>query len=84
MRATCVPKKDWIGQSDPYLKLWVRNRIQRRTHTVMNNANPEWGEEFEFLVHTRQHQVGEGWLLQPGVRACLLQPTRSGGRSSSS
>ena len=36
---------------------------------LLATANPEWGEEFEFLVHTCQHQVGEGWLLQPGVRA---------------
>ncbi|KAJ1979531.1 Tricalbin-2, partial [Dimargaris verticillata] len=40
-----------IGESDPYVKVLIHNRLQGRTRVIDNNLNPSWNETFVIPVH---------------------------------
>ncbi|KAH6780209.1 Calcium-dependent lipid-binding family protein [Perilla frutescens var. hirtella] len=58
VRAMNLQKKDFLGSSDPYVKLQLHDdRIQSKQTTVKrNNLNPEWNEEFTLVVKDPQVQ----------------------------
>ena len=55
---------DWIGRSDPYLKIdLVANNDDNevidsvRTETKKRTLNPDWDEEFVFRVKPAEHKL---------------------------
>lgn len=61
LRAQKLRKMDLMGKSDPYVKLKLTDdRLPSKKTTVKkNNLNPEWGEEFKFVVTDPETQVLE-------------------------
>ncbi|KAK9843817.1 hypothetical protein WJX81_007480 [Elliptochloris bilobata] len=51
IEATHVPNMDIFSKTDPFVKLYVRKRNQRRSRTVPNSLHPKWEEDFMILVH---------------------------------
>ncbi|KMZ64122.1 putative Calcium lipid binding protein [Zostera marina] len=58
VKATKLKKKDLLGKSDPYLKLRLtEDRLPHKKTTVKkNDLNPEWNEEFRFIVKDVESQ----------------------------
>ncbi|XP_010253732.1 PREDICTED: synaptotagmin-3 [Nelumbo nucifera] len=58
-RALNLLKMDLLGTSDPYVKLRLSGeRLPAKKTTVkMKNLNPEWNEEFKFIVKDPESQV---------------------------
>ncbi|KAK9812293.1 hypothetical protein WJX73_010507 [Symbiochloris irregularis] len=56
IEAKHVPWLDWWSRPDCYVRLAVRDKHYRRTHTINNKLHPRWQERFEMLVHHPQHQ----------------------------
>lgn len=44
--------RDFLGRSDPYVKLSLSGERlpAKRTSIKMNNLNPEWNEDFKLIV----------------------------------
>lgn len=61
VRATKLKKKDLLGASDPYVKLRLKDdKLPSKKTTVKHkNLNPEWNEEFTFVVKDPETQVLE-------------------------
>ncbi|KAK6118827.1 hypothetical protein DH2020_047440 [Rehmannia glutinosa] len=61
VRAMKLKKKDLLGASDPYVKLRLtEDKLPSKKTTVKHkNLNPEWNEEFTFVVKDPQSQVLE-------------------------
>ncbi|KAF3335620.1 synaptotagmin-3-like protein [Carex littledalei] len=61
VRAMDLLKMDLIGKSDPYVKLKLSGERlpSKRTSIKMCNLNPEWNENFKFVVKDPQTQVLE-------------------------
>ncbi|KAL1208222.1 Synaptotagmin-1 [Cardamine amara subsp. amara] len=61
VRAVELRKKDLMGGADPYVKIKLsEDKIPSKKTTVKHkNLNPEWNEEFKFLVRDPQTQVLE-------------------------
>ncbi|XP_073279756.1 synaptotagmin-2-like [Primulina huaijiensis] len=59
LRAIKLKKKDLLGASDPYVKLkLVDDKLPSKITTVKHkNLNPEWNEEFTFVVKDPEAQV---------------------------
>ena len=59
LRAMKLKKKDLLGASDPYVKLKLsEDKLPAKKTTVkQKNLNPEWNEEFNFVVKDPQSQV---------------------------
>lgn len=59
VRAMKLRKTDIIGSSDPYVKLKLTDdKISRKKTTIKRkNLNPEWDEDFSFVVKEPQTQV---------------------------
>ncbi|KAL3139207.1 hypothetical protein ABBQ32_005978 [Trebouxia sp. C0010 RCD-2024] len=51
-----VPKMDWFNGSDPYVRLFVRDKRKLKTQVKPNTTKPVWNEEFQLLVHEPEHQ----------------------------
>ena len=53
LSAANVPQTDLIGYTDPYIKLYVSDKMKVSTTVKANSKNPQWGrgEQFELLVH---------------------------------
>ncbi|KAJ4785485.1 Calcium-dependent lipid-binding (CaLB domain) family protein [Rhynchospora pubera] len=61
VRAMNLLKMDLLGKSDPYVKLKLSGERLRskRTSIKMCNLNPEWNENFKFVVKDPKTQVLE-------------------------
>ncbi|KAI3464815.1 hypothetical protein Pfo_021478 [Paulownia fortunei] len=61
VRAMKLKKKDLLGASDPYVKLKLtEDKLPSKKTTVKHkNLNPEWNEEFTFVVKDPEAQVLE-------------------------
>lgn len=61
VRAMKLKKKDLLGASDPYVKLKLsEEKLPSKKTTVKHkNLNPEWNEEFNFIVKDPEAQVLE-------------------------
>ncbi|PIN12477.1 hypothetical protein CDL12_14902 [Handroanthus impetiginosus] len=59
LRAMKLKKKDLLGASDPYVKLKLMDdKLPYKKTTVKHkNLNPEWNEEFSFVVTDPESQV---------------------------
>ncbi|CAA0841136.1 Synaptotagmin-2 [Striga hermonthica] len=59
IRAIKLKKKDLLGASDPYVKLKLSDdKLPSKKTTVKHkNLNPEWNEEFTFVVKDPETQV---------------------------
>ncbi|XP_015877200.3 synaptotagmin-3 isoform X1 [Ziziphus jujuba] len=61
VRALKLLNMDFLGTSDPYVKLsFSGERLSaKRTTVKMNNLNPEWNEKFKLIVKDPQSQALE-------------------------
>ncbi|KAI4300284.1 hypothetical protein L6164_033680 [Bauhinia variegata] len=59
VRALKLLKMDFLGTSDPYVKLSLSGDglPAKRTSIKMKNLNPEWNEEFKLMVKDLESQV---------------------------
>ncbi|XP_044488095.1 synaptotagmin-1-like [Mangifera indica] len=60
-KAMNLKKKDLLGASDPYVKLKLtEDKLQSKKSTVKHkNLNPEWNEEYSFVVKDPESQALE-------------------------
>nr|ACF79844.1 unknown [Zea mays] len=58
VRAQNLRKKDLLGKSDPYVKLKMSDDKlpSKKTTVKRSNLNPEWDEEFKFVVTDPESQ----------------------------
>ncbi|CAH9054852.1 unnamed protein product [Cuscuta europaea] len=58
VRAMNLKKKDLLGASDPYVKLKLaEDKLpSKKTRVKQRNLNPEWNEEFNFVIKDPQSQ----------------------------
>ncbi|KAE8714427.1 Synaptotagmin-3 [Hibiscus syriacus] len=61
VRAMKLKKKDLLGKSDPYVKLKLTEEklTSKKTTVKQSNLNPEWNEEFNFVVKDPNTQALE-------------------------
>lgn len=61
VRAFNLRKMDFLGKSDPYVKLSLSgDRLpSKKTSIKMSNLNPEWNEQFKLIVKDPETQVLE-------------------------
>lgn len=59
VKANNLLDKDFLSQSDPYVKLSLTGeRLPSKKTTVkMNNLNPEWNEDFKLIIKDFASQV---------------------------
>lgn len=59
LRAMKLKKADFLGSSDPYVKLKLSDDKvpAKKTQVKHKNLNPEWNEEFHMLVKDPDNQV---------------------------
>lgn len=59
VRAMNLKKKDLMGASDPYVKLKLSEEKlpSKKTSVKQRNLNPEWNEEFNFVIKDPQSQT---------------------------
>ncbi|KAK9836322.1 hypothetical protein WJX81_005293 [Elliptochloris bilobata] len=55
--ATDVPKMDLFGESDCYVKLSVRQKVELKSQIQENSRDPEWNEDFRLLVYKPDQEV---------------------------
>ncbi|KAJ6813178.1 synaptotagmin-2-like [Iris pallida] len=58
VRAIKLKKKDFMGKSDPYVKLKLTEATlpSKKTTVKRSNLNPEWNEEFKLVVKDPESQ----------------------------
>ncbi|KHG16363.1 Esyt2 [Gossypium arboreum] len=61
VKAMKLRKKDFLGKSDPYVKLKLTEEklSAKKTTVKQSNLNPEWNEEFSFVVKDPNTQALE-------------------------
>ncbi|KAG6526437.1 hypothetical protein ZIOFF_016422 [Zingiber officinale] len=61
IRAYELPKEDLFGKSDPYVKLRLSDHKlpSKKTSVKRRNLEPEWNEEFKFVIKDPESQVVE-------------------------
>ncbi|PWZ24756.1 Synaptotagmin-3 [Zea mays] len=61
IRALNLLKMDFLGKSDPYVKMRLSGERlpSKKTSVKMSNLNPEWNEHFRFIVKDPDTQVLE-------------------------
>jgi Ca2+-dependent lipid-binding protein len=61
VRAQNLRKKDLLGKSDPYVKLKMSDDKlpSKKTTVKRSNLNPEWNEDFKFVVTDPETQALE-------------------------
>ncbi|KAJ0970483.1 hypothetical protein J5N97_023360 [Dioscorea zingiberensis] len=59
VRALNLRKMDFLGKSDPYVKLSLTGERlpAKKTSVKMSNLNPEWNETFKLIVKDPENQV---------------------------
>ncbi|ONK72603.1 uncharacterized protein A4U43_C04F21120 [Asparagus officinalis] len=59
IRANKLKKKDLMGKSDPYVKLKLtEDKLpSKKTKVKHSNLNPEWNEEFKFIIKDPDSQA---------------------------
>lgn len=59
VRAMNLKKKDLMGASDPYVKLKLSEEKlpSKKTRVKQRNLNPEWNEDFNFVIKDPQSQT---------------------------
>ena len=55
--ASGVPRTDYFGTCDPYVKVFLKKSYSNSTSVKSNTLSPVWDEGFEFLVHDKAHQA---------------------------
>ncbi|KAL0438401.1 UNVERIFIED_CONTAM: Synaptotagmin-2 [Sesamum latifolium] len=80
VRAIKLRKKDLLGASDPYVKLKLsEDKLPSKKTTVKHkNLNPEWNEEFTFVVKDPETQALE-LVVYDWEQFCLGWVTRQNG-----
>jgi hypothetical protein len=52
-----IPRMDSFGAgADPYIKLYLTDKIQQRTSIKAKTRFPKWGESFDIIVHDEKYQ----------------------------
>ncbi|KAE8696789.1 Synaptotagmin-3 [Hibiscus syriacus] len=61
LKAMKLQKKDFLGKSDPYVKLNLMDEklAVKKTTVKCSNLNPEWDEEFSFVIKNPYAQTLE-------------------------
>ncbi|CAL9149366.1 synaptotagmin-2-like [Musa acuminata AAA Group] len=61
IRAYKLRKLDFFGKSDPYVKLKLSDEKlpSKKTSVKHSNLDPEWNEEFKFVIKDAENQVVE-------------------------
>jgi Ca2+-dependent lipid-binding protein len=61
VKASNLRKKDLLGKSDPYVKLFFggQGSFAKVTRTIKSNLNPEWNESFKLTVTSPETQALE-------------------------
>jgi Ca2+-dependent lipid-binding protein len=61
IQAFKLKKKDFMGKSDPYVKLKLTEDAMpsKKTSVKRSNLNPEWNEEFRLIVNDPESQALE-------------------------
>ena len=54
--AAGVPKTDFFGLCDPYVKVFLKQSEKNSTTVKSNSLSPVWDETFEFMVYDMEHQ----------------------------
>ncbi|KAG9333311.1 hypothetical protein JZ751_012826 [Albula glossodonta] len=80
IRATNIPKQDYLSESDCYvsLRLPTASSKTHRTRTVPNSRFPEWNETFHFRVHSHVKNILElnvydgDWLTYDDLCSTVL------------
>lgn len=59
VKANNLLNKDFLSQSDPYVKLSLTGErlLSKKTTVKMNNLNPEWNEDFKLIIKDLASQV---------------------------
>uniref|UniRef100_A0A0E0JQB9 Synaptotagmin n=2 Tax=Oryza punctata TaxID=4537 RepID=A0A0E0JQB9_ORYPU len=78
LRAQNLQKKDLLGKSDPYVKLTMSDdKLPSKKTTVKHsNLNPEWNEDFKFVVtdpETQELEIKVGKHDKMGMNKILLK-----------
>ncbi|KAI1895011.1 hypothetical protein AGOR_G00101860 [Albula goreensis] len=80
IRATNIPKQDYLSESDCYVSLRLPTASSKtyRTRTVPNSRFPEWNETFHFRVHSHVKNILElnvydgDWLTYDDLCSTVL------------
>lgn len=61
IQAFKLTKKDFMGKSDPYVKLKLTEggMPSKKTSVKRSNLNPEWNEDFKLIVKDPESQAVE-------------------------
>lgn len=49
--------KDAVGQSDPFIELYIHKNYKQRTTTMSNTNDPVWNERFTFNIHPEDETI---------------------------
>lgn len=75
VRAINLLKMDLLGKSDPYVKMRLSGERlpSKKTSVKMSNLNPEWNEQFKFVVKDPNTQVLELHMFDWEKVSCCMQ-----------
>lgn len=51
VEARDLKDKDTVGQSDPFVEVFIDKKYKQRTTTIQNSHHPVWNERFTFNIH---------------------------------
>lgn len=56
-QAQGLPKTDFTGSTDPYVRVWINGKKSIKTTTVQKNQNPVWEQKFDIPVAGDIHTI---------------------------